>query len=199
MELPGGELEPLPRAFYERSTPVVARDLLGRFLVMARPGEPERIGRIVETEAYIGEHDRASHSSRGLTARNAPMFEAAGHAYVYFVYGMHWCLNVVTEGVGQGCAVLIRAAEPLSGIEGSASGPGRLCRAFGIDRTWNRADLTSGALTIRHGRPVPDDDIITAARVGVAYAGEWAAEPLRFLIGSSSAVSGRARTLAGSR
>ncbi len=188
------QLELLLPAFYERPTPVVARDLIGRYLVMTRPGQPDRVGRVVETEAYVGEQDRASHSARGLTPRNAAMFEAAGHAYVYFVYGMHWCLNVVSEGVGHGCAVLLRAAEPLSGIEGSASGPGRLCRAFGIDGTWNRADLTNGPLTIRRGRPVPDSDVATAPRVGVAYAGEWAAEPLRFYLASSSSVSARRRS-----
>jgi DNA-3-methyladenine glycosylase len=121
------------------------------------------------------------------------MFEEAGHAYVYFVYGMHWCLNVVTEAVGHGSAVLLRAAEPLAGLDGSASGPGRLCRAFGIDGSWNRADLTHGSLNVRHGQPVGDDEVVAAPRVGVAYAGEWAAEPLRFFIGSSSAVSVRPR------
>jgi DNA-3-methyladenine glycosylase len=135
---------------------------------------------MVEVEAYIGEHDRASHASRGRTKRTEPMYGEAGHAYVYLIYGMYWCLNAVTEEVGSPCAVLIRGIEPIQGLEGRTDGPGRLTRAFGIDGSANRADLTAGALRITEGEPLPANAIERSPRVGVAYAGEWAAEPLRF-------------------
>lgn len=184
-----GSLEPLPRAFYLRPTVEVARDLLGRYLVLARDGEPPRIGRLVEVEAYLGEEDRACHAWHGHTGRTAPMYEEAGHAYVYFVYGMYWCLNVVTEEVGHPFAVLLRAAESVAGLSSSATGPGRLCRAFGLDGSWNRADLTSGDLRITVGEPVPAQVVEVSKRVGVAYAGEWAERPLRFFAGENAHVS----------
>src|SRR5581483_1269097 len=116
-------LVPLPRDFYARPTVDVARDLLGRFLVLEHPEDGLRVGRLVEAEAYLGEIDRASHAWHGHTRRTAPMFEEAGHAYVYFVYGMYWCLNAVTEPPGRACAVLIRAAEPILGLSQSTDGP----------------------------------------------------------------------------
>lgn len=183
------ELVPLSRDFFLRSTAEIAADLLGRYLVMAFPGEALRVGRLVETEAYVGEQDRASHASRGRTLRNAPMYEEAGHAYVYLIYGMYCCLNVVTEDVGSPCAVLLRAAEPVAGLCGSASGPGRLSRAFGIDRRWNRADLTTSALQITEGRPVALAHIERSPRIGVDYAGEWAHEPLRLSVAANPYVS----------
>ncbi|MBI4214038.1 MAG: DNA-3-methyladenine glycosylase [Chloroflexi bacterium] len=182
-------LEPLPRDFYLRPTPEVACDLLGRYLVVQAGDGDRKVGRIVETEAYVGSHDRASHSSRGRTPRTAPMFEEAGHAYVYFVYGMHWCINVVTEEVGSGCAVLLRALEPISRVQGPTNGPARLCRALGIDGRWNRADLTRGDLLIAAGEPPPAEAIGVSARIGVSYAGPWAHEPLRFFVTSSPHVS----------
>src|SRR5437762_9285171 len=117
------------RAFYLRPTEIVARDLLGRYLVLWQSGEPQRIARLVETEAYLGEHDRASHAWHGRTARTAPMYEAAGHAYLYFIYGMYWCLNVVTEEVELPSAVLLRGAEPVEGLDQATNGPGKLCRS----------------------------------------------------------------------
>jgi DNA-3-methyladenine glycosylase len=161
-------------------TAEVAPDLIGRYLVLAEPGVPERVGRIVETEAYVGEHDRASHARAGRTARTAPMYEAAGHAYVYRIYGMYWCLNVVTEPVGTPCAVLIRAVEPITGLSGRTDGPGKLCRAYGIDGMWNRADLTNGPLKITAGDRTTVGPIRSSPRIGVAYSGSWADEPLRF-------------------
>lgn len=187
----GGFLASFSREFYLRPTAEVARDLLGRYLLLGAAGSPTRIARIVETEAYLGEEDKACHSSRGRTARTAPMYEEAGHAYVYFVYGMYWCLNVVTEPVGSACAVLLRAAEPVEGLEGSADGPGKLCRAFGIDARWNRADLVNGGLRITQGVPVADEDVGVSPRIGVAYADDWADRLLRFFVASSSHVSTR--------
>lgn len=179
----------MPRSFYLRPTTEVARDLLGRYLVLQHPGEAAKIGRVVETEAYLGEEDRACHAFHGRTHRTAPMYEEAGHAYVYFVYGMYWCLNVVTEDVDRPCAVLLRAAEPVAGIERPADGPGKLCRAFGLNGEWNRVDLTAGDLRITAGRPAAAPEVVTSPRIGVAYAGEWAERPLRFHISSSSHVS----------
>ena len=188
---PERELVVLERSFYLRPTAEVARDLLGRCLVFEPPGAERRIGRIVEVEAYVGEHDRASHARAGRTARTAPMYEEAGHAYVYRIYGMYWCLNVVTEPVGTPCAVLIRAAEPISGLVGATDGPGKLCRAFGIDGTLNRAALTAGPLVVTEGKPVPPPQIATTSRIGVPYAGAWADEPLRFFVASNPYVSRR--------
>jgi DNA-3-methyladenine glycosylase len=125
--------------------------------------------------------------------RNAPMYEEAGHAYIYFIYGMYWCLNVVTEEIGQPCAVLLRAAEPIAGLSLAADGPGKLCRAFGLDKRWNRADLTSSELQITTGEPVPDGVVASSPRIGVAYAGEWASQPLRFFIAGNRHVSGSKR------
>lgn len=188
-------LTPATREFYLRPTVDVARDLLGRYLVLERPDEPARIGRIVETEAYLGEHDLACHSARGRTARTAPMFEEGGHAYVYLVYGMYWCLNVVTEEVGHPCAVLLRAVEPIAGLNGSSDGPGKLCRAFGLDGSWNRADLVASPLHITCGQPIEAATIGVSPRIGVAYAGPWAAEPLRFYDATSPYVSRREKAV----
>jgi DNA-3-methyladenine glycosylase len=184
-------LTPLPRAFYERPTTEVARDLLGRYLVFDPPGQPRRIARLVEVEAYLGETDRAAHSWHGRTPRTAPMYEEAGHAYVYRIYGMYWCLNAVTEAVGVATAVLLRAAEPLEGIEQPTDGPGKLCRALGIDGTLNRADLTASPLRITAGSPVTDAEVATSPRIGVGYAGEWAELPLRYFVATSDWVSHR--------
>jgi DNA-3-methyladenine glycosylase len=181
----------LPRSYYLRPTELVARDLLGRYLVRWEEGKSERIARLVETEAYVGEHDRASHAWHGRTARTAPMYEEAGHAYIYFIYGMYWCLNVVTEEVGRPCAVLLRGAEPIAGIESATDGPGKLCRAFGLDAGWNRADLTASALQIAAGDPIGESEVATSGRIGVRYAGDWADRPLRFFVASSPFVSGR--------
>ena len=123
----------LPRSFYDRSTIEVAEELLGKHLVHRTDGG-ERVGRIVEVEAYLGAHDRAAHSAKGLTGRTRVMFGPPGHAYVYLIYGIHHCLNVVTERAGHGSAVLLRAVEPVRNIGGRTCGPGLLCQAMGIDR-----------------------------------------------------------------
>lgn len=171
----------------------VARDLLGCRLHRVVDGE-ERVVRVVETEAYCGPGDLACHASRGLTPRTAPMFGPAGHAYVYFVYGMHHCLNVVTEG-GQGAAVLFRAVEPLAGIPGDrrTSGPGLLTKALAIDRSLNEHDLTAGEGLWLEAGDGPAGPVEAGPRVGVDYAGEWAGRPWRFWVAGSPWVSARPR------
>ncbi|TFW10202.1 DNA-3-methyladenine glycosylase [Oxalobacteraceae bacterium OM1] len=178
----------LPRSFYDRDTVTVARELLGMHLVHVQDGV-ERRGRIVETEAYVGPHDLAAHSSKGITPRTKVMFGPPGHAYVYLIYGMHHCMNVVTEAVGQGTAVLLRALEPVSGIESHTKGPGLLCRAMGIDKRLDGADLLGDALYLT---PPPRGEafhIVQRPRIGVAYAGEWAAKELRFYIDGNPFIS----------
>ena len=186
---PTSSLEPLPVEFFAQRTTDVARQLLGRYLVRALPDGSRLIARLVETEAYVGPEDLASHSSHGLTHRTAPMFEAAGRAYVYRVYGMYWCLNVVTEGAGRGSAVLLRGAEPITGLTGRMDGPGRLCRTLDLDGSWNRADLTRGPLILARGDPVPQAAIAASPRIGVGYAAAWADAPLRFFDATSKHVS----------
>jgi DNA-3-methyladenine glycosylase len=179
---------PLPKAFYTRDVLEVARDLLGRTLCRRLPGGRVLRGRIVETEAYLGLVDRASHAFRGRTARNAPMFEEGGIAYVYFVYGMHHCLNVVTSVADHPTAVLLRAASAPEGA--SASGPGRLTRAFAIDRRLDRASLLGPDLWLEEGTPVADRQVRRTARIGVDYAGAWARRLLRFVVKDHPDVSG---------
>ena len=169
----------LPRAFYDRDTAQVARDLLGKYLVHRIDGA-FRIGRIVETEAYLGEHDLAAHSSRGRTERTRVMFGPPGHAYVYLIYGMHCCMNVVTEREGHASAVLLRALEPAEGIEARTSGPGLLCRAMGITRAQNAQDLLGDALFVAEARGEAAPRIVKRPRIGVDYAGHWARRLLRF-------------------
>ena len=167
---------------------MVARELLGKWLVHAT-GDAVRIGRIVEVEAYVGPDDLASHSSRGLTRRTRIMFGPPGHAYVYLVYGMHCCMNVVTERAGHGSAVLLRAVEPVTGLEGPTRGPGRLCRSMRIDRSRNGCDLTGDDLFLSdppESAPIP---IARRPRVGVDYAGPWARRLLRFCIRGNPFVS----------
>src|ERR1700681_974180 len=135
----------LPREFYDRDTIEVAKDLLGKYLVHVTGGR-ERIGRIVEAEAYLGPHDLAAHSAKGLTPRTRVMFGAPGHAYVYLVYGMHWCMNVVTEEEGHASAVLLRALEPVENLAGRTQGPALLCKAMAIDGHLTGHDLLSGDL-----------------------------------------------------
>ena len=152
--------------------------MLGRMLVHG-----ERSGRIIETEAYVGLDDRASHARVGRKGRAEVMYGKAGIAYVYFVYGMHYCFNAVTETEGHPGAVLVRA------IDGAA-GPALVCRALGIDKACNGLDLTASALHLDFGTPVEDDQVRVGPRVGVAYAGEWAGKPWRFWI-HGAAISGR--------
>jgi DNA-3-methyladenine glycosylase len=180
----------LPRSFFARSALVVARDLLGAVLVHATDGS-RRAGRIVETEAYLGERDLASHASKGRTARTEVMFGPPGHAYVYLVYGMHECMNVVTGPDGEASAVLLRAIEPLEGIDAGVrtDGPGRLTRALGITRRHNRIDLSGTELFVSRGERPPSRAIARGPRIGVDYAGAWAARPYRFWIQDHARVS----------
>jgi DNA-3-methyladenine glycosylase len=177
--------------------------LLGRILFF-RTAEGLLAGRIVETEAYTGEDDPASHAYRGRTARNAVMFGPAGHAYVYFTYGMHFCLNVVADRKGEAGAVLLRALEPLSGIEVMRargdhgpedrllSGPGKIGRAFGLTLQDNGRDFTRGPLGIAAGAPVSDREVRVSPRIGISRAVE---RPYRFAVIGSRSVSSRAPTL----
>ena len=187
-------LPPLPRAFYERPTEEVARELLGKILLRDHDGRP-LAGRIVEVEAYLGAHDLACHSARGKTPRTAVMFGPGGRAYVYMIYGMYHCLNVVTEPEGSPCAVLIRALEPLVPLPGSLCGPGRLCRTLAIDRSLTGHDLATPPLWLVDSPDLPPrGPIARSPRIGVDYAGEWAERPLRFFIDGNPWVSG-ARSL----
>ena len=174
-------VKPLPRSLYSRPTLEVARGLLGQLLIRTTP-RATIVARIVETEAYIGEDDPACHAAPGRTARNAVMYGPPGHAYVYFIYGMHHCLNIVTERAGFPAAVLIRAAEPLEGLEWMrrrrrgtrraeqlASGPGKLAQAFGLTRAHNGLDLTRGELRVVWGE-TPGERIATGPRIGIRRA-----------------------------
>lgn len=181
-------MRPLPRAFYDRDTRIVAQELLGSWLVRRQAGV-ERIGRIVEVEAYLGPHDLASHSSKGLTARTQPMFGPPGHAYVYLIYGMHHCMNVVTERTGNGAAVLLRALEPVRNLEGRTCGPGLLCRSMNIDRQLNSHDLLSDDFFITSPATAPPFRIARGPRIGVDYARHWARRHLRFFIHGNQFVS----------
>lgn len=180
-------MKQLTRRFYDRHTTTVAQELLGKLVVHVVRGV-ERVGRIVETEAYLGPHDRAAHSCKGLTPRTSVMFGPPGHAYVYLIYGMHHCLNVVTEPEGHGSAVLIRALEPVSNITGKTSGPGLLCKALAIDRSLNGGDLLGDQLYIADAG-TEDFRINKRPRIGVDYAGAWARRLLRFYIRGNVYVS----------
>lgn len=183
----GSAPHPLPRTFYSRPAKEVARDLVGASLCHRLPDAAVRRARIVETEAYVGEHDAASHARFGLTPRNKSMWGPPGHAYVYFVYGMHHCLNVVTSFEGDPQAVLLRAAEPLDGWAARLSGPALLADGFGIERADDGADLLGPHLWLEAG--APPRHIVNDHRIGVAYAGTWATRRLRFLDAGSPAVS----------
>jgi DNA-3-methyladenine glycosylase len=185
----------LSRGYFSRDTLGVARDLLGQRLVRVLDGVRVS-GRIVEVEAYVGEGDQASHARCGRTARNAPMYGPPGHAYVYFIYGMHHCLNVVTEREGYPAAVLLRALEPLEGIEGMrvrrggvadvqlTNGPARLCQALEIDRRFDGADLCApGALLfLEEDEAVPDEAVASGPRIGVRGDEAARAAPWRFYV-----------------
>ncbi|HXY32435.1 MAG TPA: DNA-3-methyladenine glycosylase [Gemmatimonadaceae bacterium] len=189
---------PLPRSFYARDTERVARDLLGAILIAETP-DGVASGRIVETEAYLGEHDGACHAAVGRTARTEWLYGEPGTAYVYFIYGAHWCVNAVTRRTGLPSAVLLRALEPIDGIalmrwrrgddvalRDLANGPGKLCAALGITGALNGARLDRPPLRIIPGESVRDDDVAVTARVGIARAVDW---PLRFLVRGSPFVS----------
>lgn len=195
-EPPAGRV--LPRSFYSRDTVKVARELLGKIVVHRLDGA-NLAGRIVETEAYLGSNDQAAHSSAGLTDRTRILFGPPGHAYVYLIYGIHHCLNCISERDGAPGCVLVRALEPLWGIEEMrlrrphsrhdhdlANGPGKLTAALGIDKRHYGADLTAGPLTVHESRPDRTPQIRVARRIGIAKSKEL---PLRFLIADNKAVS----------
>lgn len=200
IEAPAGAVE--ARAWFDRPAERLAPDLLGSRLVHEAP-QGTVGGRIVEVEAYRGPEDLAAHSSRGRTQRNAVMFGAPGHLYVYLIYGLHHCLNVVAGPGGKPEAVLVRALEIDEGLDlarsrrGStvpdrrlASGPGNVGKALGVDRSLNGADLLAGPVTIEP-RPGALPTIRRGPRVGVEYAGPWASRPLRFWIDDDPHVSRR--------
>jgi DNA-3-methyladenine glycosylase len=178
----------LPRSFYDRDTRVVARELLGKYLVH-ESNRVKRVGKIVEVEAYLGPHDLAAHSAKGLTGRTKVMFGPPGHAYVYLIYGMYHCMNVVTEREGHASAVLLRAIEPVKNVAGRTQGPGLLCRALEIDRRLNAHDLLSDDFYI--GTPARAElfSTIKRPRIGVDYAKHWAKRHLRFYIKGNPFVS----------
>ncbi len=184
----------LPRKFYARDTIAVARDLLGKILVHG-----ETAGKIVETEAYLGGTDLASHTARGVTDRTRVIFGPPGHAYVYFIYGMYECLNLVAEPDGKPGCVLVRALEPVAGIDAMqrrrpaahtlrdlASGPGRLTLALDITRAQNGADVTRGNLTVRSPRREEPFEIEVTPRIGIRQCADW---PLRFTVKGNPFVS----------
>lgn len=178
----------LPRSFYDRPTTTVARELLGQYLAHVVEGV-QRVGRIVEVEAYLGPHDLAAHSSKGLTPRTRILFGPPGYAYVYLVYGIHWCFNAVTEREGHGSAVLLRALEPVLNLEGKTGGPGLLCKAMEIDGRLNGHDLLSDDLFVAAGPLPAESDIVARPRIGVDYSGPWAKELLRFYLKGNRFVS----------
>jgi DNA-3-methyladenine glycosylase len=188
MRLIGAHRQRLDRAFYDRDTVIVARELLGKYLVHSSGGV-KRIGRIVEDEAYLGPHDLAAHSAKGLTKRTKVMFGPPGHAYVYMIYGMYHCMNVVTEHEGHASAVLLRAIEPVKNVDGRTQGPGLLCQAMHIDRRLNAHDLVSDDFYI--AAPPKDEPltIVNRPRVGVDYAKHWRRRLLRFYIKGNPFIS----------
>jgi len=194
----------LARSFYLQPTLRVARALLGKVLVH-ETAEGRAAGRIVEVEAYRGPADRAAHTAGGRrSARNETMWGPPGHAYVYFVYGMHHCVNVTTRAAGLPEAVLLRALEPIEGIDlmrvrrnipdapawRLCRGPGALCQALGVTRQQDGTDLVRGPLRILDGPTVPARLVRRTPRIGVAYAGADALRPWRFLVLGTPAVSG---------
>ncbi len=182
-------LPPLPASFAARPAAEVARALLGQLLVHELP-TGRRIGRIVETEAYLGPHDLACHSAKGRTKRTEVMFGPPGRAYVFLVYGLHHCVNVVTGG---GAAVLVRALEPVEGLPHGrhTDGPGKLTASLGITLAQNAQPLDGPPLYLSAGEAVAPRRIRRGPRVGVDYAGPWAKKPLRFWVRDSAWVSAR--------
>jgi DNA-3-methyladenine glycosylase len=193
----------LKKSFYRRELLDVARDLLGKIIVKAG-GDKILAGKIVEVEAYHGDSDEAAHSYGGITKRNEIMFEAGGYLYVYFTYGAHHCCNVVTGKKGQGTAVLIRAVEPVEGIDSMiknrfgrklkndkeifnlTSGPGKVCQAFSIDRTHSGTDLTGNKIFILNGEKIKSKEIGVSKRIGITRSVDL---PWRFFIKNSSYLS----------
>ncbi|MDQ3697372.1 MAG: DNA-3-methyladenine glycosylase [Gemmatimonadota bacterium] len=189
---------PLPTRFYDRDTELVARELLGAVLI-CETDHGVASGRIVETEAYLGAHDPACHAVAGRTRRTWWLFGPPGIAYVYRIYGAHWCFNAVTREDGHGSAVLVRAVEPLAGIdlmrsrrlrarrdEDLSSGPGRVCEALGVSGLHDGLSLQSSAVRIVRGTAVPDNRVTVTPRIGITRAADC---PLRWLVADSPYVS----------
>ena len=190
----------LPSSFYERETEAVAREMLGTVLECETENGTAS-GIIVETEAYLGEHDLACHAAAGRTARTENLYGPPGIAYVYFIYGMYWCFNAVTRSEGLPSAVLVRALEPLDGIalmykrrprvrhtSDLTSGPGKLCAALGITGAMNGKSLRRKPIVIREGETVADDDVAITTRIGITRSADW---PLRWIVRGNSFVSGK--------
>lgn len=191
------QLEKLPLAFYQRDTIQVAKELLGCYLVHNSP-EGVTAGRIVETEAYLGQTDPACHSYRGMTERCKTMFGPAGMVYVYLIYGIHYCFNITTDQPGVAAAVLVRALEPLEGIKlmqkrrgrkkttELCSGPGKLTQAMGFSLEHDGMSLFDGIIEVYGGCLRPEEEIVTTTRIGISKAADW---PLRFYLKNNSFIS----------
>jgi DNA-3-methyladenine glycosylase len=188
----------LPRAFYERETEIVAREMLGTVLE-CETDDGIASGIIVETEAYLGEHDLACHAAAGRTARTEALYGPPGTSYVYFIYGMYWCFNAVTRAEGLPSAVLVRAIEPLAGIAlmhkrrprvksevDLTNGPGKLCTALGITGSMSAKSLQRKPLVIREGEPVADHKVEVTTRIGITRCADW---PLRWTVRGNQYVS----------
>jgi len=194
----------LPREFYHRETEVVARELLGTILE-CETDDGAASGIIVETEAYLGEHDLACHAAVGRTALTEHLYGPPGISYIYFIYGMYWCFNAVTREEGAPSAVLVRALEPLDGLAlmhkrrprikntvDLTNGPGKLCTALGITGALTGKSLQRKPLVIREGEPVADDRVEVTARIGITKSADW---PLRYIVRGNKYVS-RGKVLA---
>ena len=188
----------LPRAFYERETEIVAREMLGTVLE-CETDVGLASGIIVETEAYLGEHDLACHAAAGRTARTEALYGPPGTSYVYFIYGMYWCFNAVTRTEGLPSAVLVRAVEPLSGTAvmhkrrpgirnevDLTNGPGKLCTALGIIGSMSAKGLQRKPLIIREGETIPDENVDLTTRIGITRSADW---PLRWIVKGNRFVS----------
>lgn len=188
----------LSRAFYERETEIVAREMLGTVLE-CETDDGIASGIVVETEAYLGEHDLACHAAAGRTVRTEALYGPPGTSYVYFIYGMYWCFNAVTRAEGLPSAVLVRALEPLDGIAlmhkrrprirnavDLTNGPGKLCTALGIVGSMSGKGLQRNPLVIREGEPVPDEKVEVTTRIGITRSADW---PLRWLVRGNHFVS----------
>lgn len=188
----------LKREFYLQDTITVAKQLLGKILVIKK-NRTLLSARIVETEAYIGDHDPACHAYNKITNRSSTLYEEGGTIYVYFIYGNHYCFNVVTEPKGRGCAVLVRAVEPVEGLDymikrrgktipiyNLTNGPGKMTQALGIDASFNRKNLFTPSIYIYHPENQPNFEIVTATRIGINVGKEF---PYRFYIKNNPFVS----------
>jgi len=204
--MPTASRDALPIAFYDRDPALVAREMLGMHLVVGQPGGTALRARIVETEAYLGPHDPACHAVTGRTARTEHLHGPPGQAYVYRIYGMHWCLNAVTLPDGIGSAVLLRAVEPIGDLaplrvrrpaarrdRDLTNGPGKLCAAYDISRIADGTSLQTGVVQIHRADSVPDAEVHVSPRIGITRAADW---PLRFLVAGNPFVSATPRRFA---